>query len=79
MNEPVLQLVKMTEGKDGSDENTTSFLGCHKEKVREIGLELHNLGGIEAMRLAYHTVYLEHPTWATELDYAFNGVGDWVR
>lgn len=49
-----------------------------KEKAREIGEELHSLGGMDAMRYATYTIRAFEPGWGWGLERAFNRVGDWL-
>ncbi len=60
---------------DNEDRNV--FLGKHKPKARTIGEKLNELGGFEAMQLAYQTFKVKYRHDKRELELVWNGIGDW--
>lgn len=51
----------------------------HYEKVRGVGLELHNIGGIRLMReIGKIFNSKDYHFDGSELEYAWDGVGEWI-
>lgn len=48
-----------------------------RERTREIGAQLDARGGISAMRLAHQEVAYRMPFEASDLEWAWHGIGDW--
>ena len=65
---------------DGEDEDRQAFLHpAHKERCREIGMAIHEIGGLELMQAIHagtQTMY-KGPYDARILEFAWDGIGDW--
>jgi len=74
-DELVAQLKKMCEDCSTpiNDENRAVFLTENRDRTKEIGQALYDLGGHQAMILAWKQVPDRF-----ELSHAWDGVGDWV-
>jgi len=66
---------------DGFDEDRKAYLDpAHRDRIWGIGNELHNLGGYQLM-LSAHTIsrgYMKGPHDARTLEFAWNGIGEWI-
>ena len=52
------------------------YLGQNKEKVKEMGRRLDEIGGFDLM---YQTLQYTYKGDQSELDWAWDGVGKWLR
>lgn len=70
----IIELLKFSINDRTRGEDRSPYYGQNFERVREIGEKLNLLGGFELMRLACNLVPIYD---RRNLDYAWNGIGDW--
>jgi hypothetical protein len=70
----IIELLKFSINDRTYGEDRSPYYGQNFERVREIGEKLNLLGGFDLMRLACDLVPIYDQR---NLDYAWNGIGDW--
>ena len=80
LNELVEELIRIGRKIPPDSDSASHFLRQAKPRTREIGEELHRLGGTDMMRKAYAKVRGRlGGIAARELDSAWFGIGKWGR
>jgi hypothetical protein len=76
---PLIEELIRIGAKQPDGQSTSRFLNPARERAREIGEELHRLGGMKAM-LAAHEVVRRTLRGASgrELEVCWNGIGEWM-
>ncbi len=70
----IIELLKFSINDRTYGDDRSPYCGQNFERVREIGEKLNKLGGFDLMRLACDLVPIYDQR---NLDYAWNGIGDW--
>jgi hypothetical protein len=70
----IIELLKFSINDRTRGDNRSPYSGQNFEQVRSIGEKLNKLGGFDLMRLACDLVPIYDQR---NLDYAWNGIGDW--